>query len=230
MPDEKPKIIIPEIARSLLEPFRRVMGRPEKPPSDEPASLAIERTFVADYNRPTEVQLQAIGRVATTFSVLERIIGFTLARLSLAPDFPTMALTKEIGVNYALKAMDRLLALHRQRYCQEIAASDLLDALEKMPPRIRPLKDKRDVVVHTVWFKNPPDALSGLRPRPVTERVAVESASHEMTTTEINSLADDIQEVADTLFIYAQLLPEIDEIPHAKSLSRKARSLRRQDE
>jgi hypothetical protein len=231
MPDEEPKPKLPAIVRAGIEPFRNIMGAPDKSPAEAEAhELALERTLVKHHSRPTDDQLRTIGRVATTFSVLERIIGFTLARLALAPDFPTMAITKEIGVNYSLKAMGKLLALHKRRYRSEIAAPELLAELEKTLARIRPLKDERDVMIHTVWIRKSDDILYGLRPRPVTERVALESEPQEKTLAEINGLADRIQETADELFMMSQLLPEIDEIQHAKSLARISQSLRRHTE
>jgi hypothetical protein len=98
MPDEEPNLKIPAIVRAMIDPFRNIMGDSDKPSVQaEAPELAIERTLISRYSRPTDGQLRAIGRVVPTFSILERIIGFTLARLALSPDFPTMAITKEIG-------------------------------------------------------------------------------------------------------------------------------------
>ena len=216
---ENRKVSLPPHVRAMLDPYRRVVGKDIRP-QDEPTD--VYASMVPAHDRPSEQQLQAIGRVATTFSLLERALGFTLGRLSLAPDFPAMSLTKEIGVNFSLRAMEKLLALHHERYIGQLIPSDLLAALENMPAQIRPLKDERDIVVHTVWLRSGKDSLRGLRSRPLTASASTQTEASEYSLPELNALADTIQSTADGLFVLGQLLPEVDENSHVESLSRKA--------
>jgi len=223
--DDFTKERIPPHVRAMLEPFRRIGASEHVKTFDD----AVHVHLVPTHDRPSYDQLAAIGLVASNFSILERVLGLALTRLALAPDFPALALSKEIGVNYSLKAMEKLLALHRERYIGQIASFDLLDVLDRYPTKIRPLKDQRDIVVHTVWMRAGKDRLIGLRPRPLTESAAAQSKGPEYDLKQLHAIAADIEATANELFVLAQLLPEVDESLHVKSLVQKTASRRQRD-
>jgi hypothetical protein len=211
---------ISAIVRSLLNPYRNIMQG--KLDTISPVEKHLEATYIPERDRPTEQQLQAIGRVATAFSVLERMFGLVLARLALAPDFPTMALTKDLSPDNHLKALKMLLALHAERYRRQIVSQDLATMLTNMGTEFARLKDECNIVVHTCWFKFG-DTISGLEPRPSTMAKSSAFPPPKKTVPELNDLADLIQRLADAMFITAQLLPEVDEVQHAQSLSQVER-------
>lgn len=213
---------IPAFIRTLLDPFVNVHGAP---PRDQ--SRTIETTFITPLFRPSDSQLKAMGRVTSTWSVLEHIIEIALARLALTPQFPALALTNDLGLDNRIKALKALIALHHERYAETILEPSLIRELEKIPAQIATLKDKRNRLTHLVWIRDNDDVMSGLRPRARTASAVTKApASQQMTVAEINELADAIQALADTLFVLTQMVPEVDEGQHAQSLAQSARRLR----
>lgn len=219
--DEISKVSIPTFIRSMLDPFVNVMGERSTPPM----SKKLEVTFLDDHFRPTPQQLQAIGRVTTAWSMMELVMGMTIARLALAPEFTTLALTRELSANNQIRVLRMLIPLHAERYLGRIANSALIEELISLPAKITTLKDQRNIVCHTVWTKKNDDALIALRSKPLTASKSAESPSAEKTIADLNKLADDIQGLADHLFVLTQLLPAVDEAQHAQSLSKSVQSL-----
>jgi hypothetical protein len=218
MPDEERKISIPAAIRSLLEPYRIIMG-PHDGPKEE---KKLEVTFLPEYERPDDEQLRAIGKVAATWAVLERMLGLIVTRLALAPEFPGMALTKDLGLDYQIKAAKALITLHKNRYRCEIIGSDWLVVISNMLRRFISLRQERNIVVHTVWYRFG-DKLSSLPSRPMTSTGLEENPRPERTVGQLQKLAADIQELADAMFVAVQHLPEVDERQHAKSLALRKR-------
>lgn len=204
----------------MINPYMRIIGSQR---DSLPVELVIETTYIPEWSRPTEKQLQAIGRIATGFSVLERVFGMVLARLALAPDFPAMALTKDLSLDNHLKALKTLLALHGERYALQIVTPDLSDILTNMGTEFARLKDERNVIVHSTWLTKGVDSLFAMSARPSTESKSTAFPQPVKTLDELNGLADRIQALADAMFIVVQLLPEVDEVRHARSLSQVPR-------
>jgi hypothetical protein len=219
--EDKPVIpfgTFPAVVRTLLEPFRAVMN-----PSPPPMSDGIEPTFIADHSRLTDEQTLAIGRVATSWAVLEHIIDMVLARLALAPAYPALALSVDLSIDNQLKAMKTLVGLHRERYRLEINSEKLLDAIAAMPTRIAKLKDERNLTIHTVWTRTGKSEFNKIGARPMTLSTASKNVGHKVLTLDhVNDLARKIQETADELFVLAQHLVAVDEPLHAKSLAQEA--------
>lgn len=222
MPDEPiPKISIPTFIRSMLDPFVNVMGERDTPPM----SKRLEVTFLGEHFRPIPQQLQAIGRVTTAWSMMELVMGMAIARLALAPEFTTLALTKELSANNQIRVLRMLIPLHAERYLGRIANPALIDEFTSLPAKITTLKDQRNIVCHTVWTRKNDDTLIALRSKPVTASKSAESPSAEKTIADLSKLADDIQNLADHLFVLTQLLPTVDESQHAQMLSKAVQQL-----
>jgi hypothetical protein len=225
MSEEKGEFLsIPSFIRAMIEPYRNIMA----PQPDIPEPRRLERTFIEEIFRPTPKQLEAIGRVASAWAVMERVMAITVARLALAPDFTTLALTRELTANSQIKVLRNLIPLHLERYGCEIANRNLLEDLKTLPSKIDKLKDERNVVAHTVWLKKNEDAISALRERPTTASKSASEPPITKTINEINQLATDIWALADKLFIFAQFLPAVDEVRHAQSLAENAQTLYRE--
>jgi hypothetical protein len=222
MKDDKGRDIpIPTHARALLEPFVNVMsGERTKP--DQTIYLT---TFIPEHDRLNAEQLQAIGRIATTWSVLERVLGILLSRLMMAPEFSASALTKDLSLDNQIKAIKSLLSLHIERYHRSIVTPGLEEVISNMIPDFFALKEKRNSLTHTVWFAMGKDKISGLRSKPTTMSNAATSESPKWSTVEINAVADEIQKLSDAMYLVAQILPAVDEGQHVKLLSRDARHL-----
>ena len=120
-------------------------------------------TFIPDHDRLNDEQLRAIGRVATTWSVLERVLGILLSRLVMAPEFPAAAITKDLSLDNQIKAIKTLLSLHLERYHQTVVTPGVEQIIANMIPDFFQLKEKRNVLTHTVWFRMGSDEISGLR-------------------------------------------------------------------
>src|SRR5579885_1861641 len=127
MTDEaEEKFPIPAFIRTMIEAHRRVDTHAM---SSAKPSTKIEYTYLPAFSRPSDTALSAIGKVASTFAVLERVMGMTLARLALAPEYPTLALTKELSLDNQVKALRTLVDLHEQRYASEMMTRRMIDGL-----------------------------------------------------------------------------------------------------
>jgi len=225
MPDEDqpkiPELPIPAFIRSMLEPFISIMGES----GATPPKRVLERTLLEPIFRPTDKHLAAIGRVTSTWSVMEHVMGMTIARLSLAPEFTTLALTRELTANNQIRVLRALIPLHAERYLAMIANDSLITELKTLPARILALKDQRNIIAHTVWHRKNDETIVAMRSRPATESRVAAEPSIEKTVTEIEKLAGDIQAMSDHLFMLTQLLPAVDESRQAQSLARDVQSL-----
>lgn len=222
MADDNPfsKMRIPTAIRAMLDPFRVVLANPDQPfeaPKD------FEVSYISKSSALTPEQLQAFGRVATTFSVLERVFSLILGRLALAPDFPALAITKDLSMDNHVKALKLLLDLHAERFSRTIVSEDVERILTNMAAEFAPLKDERNAIVHSVWMRFNDDEVIALNARPRTAAKATKYPMPKKTVTELNKLADKIQHLADAMFIIFQTLPEVDEGPHVRSLSQQER-------
>jgi hypothetical protein len=221
MSDDDDPMHMPALIKSMLDPYVNVMG----PRSGPPPKREIETTLLPEIFRPTEPQLAAIGKVTAAWSVMERVMGMAIARLSLAPEFTSLALTKELTANNQIRVLRTLIPLHAERYRTQIASDKLVSELMTLPTKIETLKDGRNVVAHSFWHKKNADTLIAMRTKPLTESKSQAAPLLEKTITQINKLAADIQAMADHLFTLTQLLPAVDEGLHAQSLSLAVQSL-----
>jgi len=186
----------------MLDPY--VAIHMDGPPTEQQRH-PIETTYIPEHFRLTPPQLQAIGRVSSTWSVLEHIIEITLSRLSLAPQFPALALTNGLSIDNRIKALKTLTALHRERYREQIIGDDLLRILGNMATETARLKDRRNRVVHLVWISGRSGTeMAGRRPRATTGTGKQDVPDPKLTLDEVNTLADDIQRLADAMFVVAQ--------------------------
>jgi hypothetical protein len=223
MSDELLKI--PAIARALIEPYRQIIGvQNDILLGRQLDPNYIQTTFVPERDRPSPEHLQAIGQVAAAFSVLERMLRLLVSRLALTPEFPGLAITKDLGIDYQLKALKILIGLHKERYREQIIDSGWLGIIESMMREFNQVREERNIVVHTVWYQRA-DKLHGLRPRPTTASKADENPSPETSVPLMQKLATEIQNLADAMFVVSQYIPEVDEAQLAKFLALKARPL-----
>jgi hypothetical protein len=214
-------IPMPAHVKALLEPFKKVLDRPTNTTTQDHFLL----TFIPEHDRLTPEQTQAIGRVTVTWSILERVLGLLLSRLALAPEYPSLALTKDLGLDNQIKALKILVSLHTERYQGTLVTPGLDAVILNMAKEFARLKDKRNIIVHTAWFRTGQDGMSGLSPRPTTVSKSAAMPSQDWTLADINTLSDKIQQLADSMFVVAQLLPDVDEGPLVQSLSPRARHL-----
>jgi hypothetical protein len=223
MPDDD-DIPIPAFIRNMLEPYRNIMGTSD----DYKPKRRLERTLLEAEFRPTIEHLQAIGAVAFAWSVLERVLGILLARLALAPEYPTLALTKQLSAVDQIRVLRTLIPLWRERYLGALANDALIEDIAKFPAQLEKLKDERNVIVHTVWIKKNSETVSAMRAKPVTEASSAINPPVDKTISQMNQLAIDIQSLADRIFIFSQLLPAVDEVQHAQSLAQAVQTLHRE--
>jgi hypothetical protein len=218
--DDDEQMHIPAFIRSMLEPYRNIMGPRETPlPKRQ-----LERTLLAEIFRPTEAQLTAIGRVTVAWSVMERVMGMAIARLSLSPEYPLLAVTRDLTSTAQIRILRRLIPLHRDRYRTQIANDNLVAELLKLPRQIETLKDERNVIIHNVWHQGMgSDSIAAMRSKPVGS--GSQDDTIKKTLADLNDLAERIQKMADHLFVLIQLLPDVDEEQHAQSLSRSVQTL-----
>ncbi|MDP3897948.1 MAG: hypothetical protein Q8Q62_14855 [Mesorhizobium sp.] len=218
---------IPAVIKAMLQPFRELMHDHNPPAQKE--GRRIEETFLKPFMRPDNEHLQAIGRVTTAWSVLERVLGMALSRLAMTPEFPALALTKDLNLDYQLKALRTLIALHRERYRIQVIPAEYLEILTNMIKEFDRLRHRRNSIVHTVWIGGAGD-LHSLRSRPVTASVSIANPQESLSLEDITRAADAIQALADAMFIVVQCLPEVDEGPHVKSLAQQAIRLPQSEE
>lgn len=219
MPEDSEKIEIPEFIRLMIEPYKAVRNVKRQKPKK-----LIETTFIPQYSRPPNEALAAIGQVATYWSVMEHAVQMVLTRLALTTQFPALALTSDLSMDNRIRAIKALIALHRERYGYELADKDVYDALAQQLPKITSLKQKRNRIVHNIWLKGiGNDALVSLEYRPKAEAARMKQPPETLPISEILETANEIETVANGLFVIAQILPEADESWLLESLSRDKR-------
>jgi hypothetical protein len=119
--------------------------------------------YPTEHARLTAAQCEAIGRVAVNWSVVEYVLEVILVKLALGPYFPGLALTNNLGIDNRIGALKDLVAIHRLRYHSLIVPEVLLDKLADVAKQIASLKNRRNRVVHGVWFRENDHKMFGLR-------------------------------------------------------------------
>lgn len=217
--DPKKDFPIPAHVRALLDPFVNV----HNPERMKPSRSGYLLTFIPQHDRLTDEQLRAIGRVATTWSVVERVLAILLSRLAMAPEFPAITVVKDLSLDNQVKAIKMLLSLHKERYGRGVVSSKIEKIITNIISDFSRLKEKRNILTHTVWFRMNKDAISGLHSRSLTARKAADSAVPRWTVKDVDMVADEIQKLADAMYVVAQMLPEVDEGRHVEALSNEDR-------
>ena len=196
-------------------------------------------SFHDTYSRPTNQQLEAIGRIAANWAVLEYALETLLCRLVMAPDFPILSLTNNLSIDNRLEALRNLIAMHRDRYDAKIIPIEALDQLSEIRTGIARAKGKRNKIVHYVWFRNSDKKMFGMRFKGAghtenAQTAAVRRKAHKdgltefeegpsmvTTLTDLAKFAAKIEALSDKAFDLRQYLPEKDEGQHARSHVRK---------
>jgi hypothetical protein len=160
--DQGNDIPMPVHVMAMLQPFVEVMNTDHS----RPPRSGFHLTYIPEHDRPRDEQLRAIGRITTTWSVLERVFGLLLSRLALAPDYPAQALTKDLGLDNQIKAVKTLLALHHERYRHQVLLPEYVEVITRMLTHFAQLKHKRNVVAHTTWIHMGQDEIIALSARP----------------------------------------------------------------
>lgn len=112
-----------------------------------------------EYTIPTDAQFEAIGRVAANWAVLEFALELVILHLGLVPDHPGLALTNNLGIDNRLGALRTLIKVHKVRYRNRIIAEETLARLSSACRQIAELKDRRNKVIHYVWFRQSDERL-----------------------------------------------------------------------
>jgi hypothetical protein len=183
-------------------------------------------SFIQPDGRPTERQCAAIGRVAATWSVMELLIERLIARLSMAPSLIGYVMTNRLGPDYRIAAINSLLTVHRQRYGDEFIGSETRLAIKEMLPKIKRMKDDRNVIVHSVWVSVGPDWLAKMDISGAARSGKEMSTANADRVTDIEEFAVTVQTACDQLHSLTSRIPSIDATLLDKLQKREQRSRR----
>lgn len=167
--------------------------------------------FGGAFSTPTEAQYALLGRAVVDWSVLDLLIEALLARLLRAPDFPSSAVTRRLGFEARLEAVDALMDLHRVRYRHRLLPQEALAAVKDAVARARALKPFRNQVAHWIWFRSDDESLFatpllGRQPKAKkTDGMTVTNAALRGNIAEVEALAEMLQAALDRM-------PEVDEM------------------
>ena len=176
----------------------------------------MPKSFYGQNSRLTKNQYELIGQVAVHWSLLEYALERILVRLAFAPDFPGMALTNDLSINNRLLALKSLTEIHRYRYQPLIVPENLLEELDSTRRQITKLKDRRNRIVHYVWFRRDDGKMFGIRFRgkmptldsKATNYETLRNAAAQKVSDEIEALANRMLEISRQLLERPETLPD----------------------
>ncbi len=178
----------------------------------------MAKPFYDPNSRLTKDQCEAIGRVALHWSLLEYALERILVRLAFAPDFPGMALTNDLSINNRLVALKSLTDIHRYRYDPSILSEQQLQELDDIRKQITKLKDRRNRIVHYVWFRRDDQKMFGIRFRGKVPTKDPHAASHEiLRINQADKISEEIETSANQMLEISRSLAEIPETSPDKS-------------
>ena len=167
--------------------------------------------FRGEFSTPTEAQYAMLGRAVVDWSILDLLIETLLARLLRAPDFPSSAITRRLGFEARLQALDALMELHRVRYGHRLLPQEALAAVKDAIARARTLKPFRNQVAHWIWFRSDDETLFAT---PLLARQPKAKKTDGMTVTNaaLRRNIADVEALAEMLQIAFDRMPEVDEM------------------
>lgn len=165
------------------------------------------------FGKPTDRQCQSIGRVATAWSVLEHGLEQAIARLSFTPNYPSLAVTNDLGIDNRLKCLISLIGLHSSRYAFAFTKRETLERLKTVVRDARFFKKYRNMAIHYVWLRDTDAKMFGVRfkvSNPIPAKTPDESLWH-TTPEKITILAEKIDQLSHELWTLVRILPETPE-------------------
>jgi hypothetical protein len=181
------------------------------------------------YSRLTDEQFEAIGRVTANSAVVEYALELILGRLALAPGFLALALTNSLNIDNRLEALKNLTFTHSTRYGGQFLPSDLLLELSALAKDIAKIKDRRNKIVHYVWFRSTDTMMYGHKfkgrqhgdnPQTLAARAKARIESPDemedgtdlvYSVVKLKAFADKIDALSVRMFALLARLPDIDE-------------------
>jgi hypothetical protein len=170
-------------------------------------------SHASKYSELTDAQFSALGRVLVESSNIEHLLERIIARLLRASDYPTLAVTSQLGYYQRLKALNILIDTHRRRYHSKLINETTLDKLSDLIKQVDQFRIDRNRCAHYLWCRDTDEKVFGIKftgkhgdfQKPNQDCVT-------FTVTELNSIATQMHAIVNDLITIFEGLPEREEV------------------
>ena len=108
----------------------------------------------SSYAELTPRQFEAVGRLVVEWSNIEFLLGVLLSRLLRTPEFLGRVYTDELMAARMQSALEKAIAIHRQRYGGRLVSEALLDEITALNSEIEKIRGKRNKFSHFCWCRS----------------------------------------------------------------------------
>lgn len=170
-------------------------------------------SHTSKYSELTDTQFAALGRVLIESSNIEYLLQIVIARLLRAPDYPTLAVTNQLGYSQRLNALKILIDTHRRRYHGKLINVPILDKLSALIGQIDRFRIDRNQCAHYLWFRDTDKKVFGIKftgkhgnpKKPNQDSIT-------FTVAELNLMGTKMHIIVDDLIAILKNLPEKQEV------------------
>lgn len=184
-------------------------------------------SFILPKDRPTDRQCAAIGRVASTWAVVELGMERILTALSLTPSLLGFVLTDKLGPDNRINAIRSLISVHEGKYGCELVDQVTLGRIRFLTTVLAKMKEDRNFIVHSVWTQNGPEHMGRTDITAAARSGRDRSAGPAERISDIEAFANEVQKASDELWRLARQLPTADAPLLDKLRKRELGNLRR---
>lgn len=171
--------------------------------------------FRTKYTSLTDEQFIALGRLTTSWAILEATLELVLANLSRAPAFPARAIINRLNARALLDALKDLVLIHRERYRCRLVSEKVLDRLETVRKQIEQQRIVRNRLVHNISMRITDDTIYLFRlDAKLTEPLEKLDGVGRVSMKELSELNSRTEEISNELH---ELLGMIPEAPESKA-------------
>lgn len=172
------------------------------------------------YSQPTPHQFELIGRVVSSWAVVEYCLEAALAGLIGAPVFPSLAITNGLGPDNRLQALSNLIEMHKDRYGCRIVSEANLILLETLRKEVAKHKSERNKFAHYIWMRMSDEELFGIRIQGKVLKDMQKGSGVIRKNTEVAAFAAELHQLGERFGAHLQSLPTEDERDMLQRLQR----------
>jgi len=166
----------------------------------------------SQYAELTDEQFGIIGRLVVEWSNIEFLLGVLLSRLLFTPEFLGRVYTDEMNASRVQAAVQKAVAIHKNRYGSRVVPSETLDEIVKLNVDIEKFRGMRNKFSHFCWCRSNDEEIfgSGLSGFvPPSKRL--DKDSMQLSVAELRDIYKGAYELVERLSKVIETLPETDE-------------------
>ena len=166
----------------------------------------------SQYAELTDEQFGIIGCLVVEWSNIEFLLGVLLSRLLFTPEFLGRVYTDEMNASRVQAAVQKAVAIHKNRYGSRVVPSETLDEIVKLNVDIEKFRGMRNKFSHFCWCRSNDEEIfgSGLSGFvPPSKRL--DKDSMQLSVAELRDIYKGAYELVERLSKVIETLPETDE-------------------